>query len=54
MSTTSSRLLQLLSLLLGRPFGTGPTEQAFKFASYFENEQLITRVDVGDENTLAR
>ena len=45
---------ELLSLLLRRPFGAGPAEQALELATHFEHKQLITRVDIGDEDALAR
>ena len=47
-------VLQLLSLLLGGPFGASPAEQTLQLAPHLEHEQLIARVDIGDENALAR
>ena len=53
-SHAAGDVLQLLSLLLGRPFGASPAEKTLQLTPHFENEQLITRVDIGNENALAR
>ena len=47
-------LQQLLALVLVRALGPGAAEQALDLAPHLEHQQLIARIDVGDENALAR
>ena len=47
-------LEQLLALLLRRALGARAAEQALELAAHLEHQQLIARIDVGDQNALAR
>src|SRR2546430_13207331 len=47
-------LQQLFALVLVRPFSPRPAEQALDLAPHLKHQQLIARIDIRDENTLAR
>jgi len=51
---TQRNLGELIALMLVGTLGPCAAQQAFDLAAHFQHEQLIARVDVGDEDALAR